>query len=218
MTDYRTVYSDATGEFEDKKSRFICTLSPCASEEEALAFIEAVRKKYRDAKHNCYAYIIGEKGELVRASDDGEPQKTAGAPMLSVLTGENLTNVVCTVTRYFGGTLLGTGGLIRAYTNATTAAVNNARIIEKKSGVLFNLTMSYNDSGKVQFYLQTSDIKILNTDYSDSVSFSVCIPTNDADTFKNKITDLTSGRATVEKKDDVRFFLLGSETVIEQSF
>ena len=115
---YKTVYRGSEGEIIEKKSRFIATVRLVESEEEALAFIEEMRKKYWNATHNCYAYVIGERRELVRCSDDGEPGGTAGRPMLDVLLGENLYNTAVVVTRYFGGTLLGTGGLVRAYSRA----------------------------------------------------------------------------------------------------
>ena len=112
---YKTVYVGDTAEIVEKKSRFIANLEHVESEEEALAYIETIRKKYWDARHNCYAYCIGKKQELKRCSDDGEPSQTAGKPMLDVLTGAGLCDTVVVVTRYFGGTLLGTGGLVRAY-------------------------------------------------------------------------------------------------------
>ena len=116
--DWLTLYNGGTGEIEEKKSRFIATLEPVSSEEEAVAVIAAVKKKYWDAKHNCSAFVIGDKGQITRCSDDGEPSGTAGRPMLDVLVGEHVTNVCAVVTRYFGGTLLGTGGLVRAYSAA----------------------------------------------------------------------------------------------------
>lgn len=112
---YKTVYEGGEGEIVEKKSRFIATVRPVETEEEALAFIEEMKKKYWDARHNCSAYVLGERQELMQCSDDGEPSQTAGKPMMDVLTGAGLTNVAVVVTRYFGGTLLGTGGLVRAY-------------------------------------------------------------------------------------------------------
>ena len=119
LSEYKAVYQGGEGEIVEKKSRFIATVIPAGSEEEVLAFIESVRKKYWDARHHCFAYVIGERNELQRCSDDGEPSGTAGKPMLEVLLGEEIHNVAVVVTRYFGGTLLGTGGLVRAYSAAT---------------------------------------------------------------------------------------------------
>ena len=131
---YRTVYQGGTGEIIEKKSRFIANILPVTTEDEALAFIERMRKTYWDARHNCSAYVIGFHPELQRCSDDGEPAKTAGRPMLDVLINEGLRNTAVVVTRYFGGTLLGTGGLVRAYTEAVKAGLANSIIIEKQFG------------------------------------------------------------------------------------
>ena len=126
---YKIIYKEGTGELVEKKSRFIAQIRPVKSEEEALAFVEETRKKYWDARHNCYAYIIKGEGATptARCSDDGEPSQTAGKPMLDVLMGEELIDVCAVVTRYFGGTLLGTGGLVRAYSGAVKEGLANAR-------------------------------------------------------------------------------------------
>ena len=127
LEEYRTVYEGGRGEIVEKKSRFIATVRPVKKEEEALAFIEEMRKKYWDATHNCFAYVIGERREIMRCSDDGEPGGTAGKPMLDVLLGEKLYNTAVVVTRYFGGTLLGTGGLVRAYSKAAQEGISASR-------------------------------------------------------------------------------------------
>ena len=123
---YKILYQGGTAEITEKKSRFIASLRPVQSEEEALLFLEETRKKYWDARHNCYAWIIGENGEQKRCSDDGEPSQTAGRPMLDVLEGEGICNACAVVTRYFGGTLLGTGGLVRAYSGAVQAGIKSS--------------------------------------------------------------------------------------------
>ena len=133
---YRVVYEGGEGEITEKKSRFIATVRPVESEEEATTFIAEMKKKYWDARHNCSAFVIGERQELNRCSDDGEPAQTAGRPMLDVLLKEGVTNVAVVVTRYFGGVLLGTGGLVRAYQAATQAGLAASRIIEKLPGHL----------------------------------------------------------------------------------
>ena len=130
---YRVLLAGGQGEYVEKKSRFIATLQKCESEEEAFLFIEKIKKKYWDARHNCYAFVIGAKGELARYSDDGEPGGTAGRPMLEVLNGEGIRNAAVVVTRYFGGVLLGTGGLVRAYTQAVKEGLKNSR--KKRSGL-----------------------------------------------------------------------------------
>ena len=131
LPEYRTIYRGGEDEIVEKKSRFIATVVPVNTEEEALEFVEKTRKKYWDARHNCFAYIIGERGQLQRCSDDGEPNGTAGKPMLDVLLGNELRNVAVVVTRYFGGTLLGTGGLVRAYSGAVKAGLDASMVITK---------------------------------------------------------------------------------------
>ena len=127
---YRVVYEGGEGEIVEKKSRFIATVRPVETEEEAVAFINEMKKKYWDARHNCSAFVIGSRQEVTRCSDDGEPAQTAGRPMLDVLLREGITNVAVVVTRYFGGVLLGTGGLVRAYQSATQAGLAASKLIE----------------------------------------------------------------------------------------
>ena len=147
---YRAVYEGGQGEIVEKKSRFIATVLPIETEEEALEFIAKMKKKYWDARHNCYAYVIGERQELQRCSDDGEPNGTAGRPMLDVLLHEDIHNTVVVVTRYFGGVLLGTGGLVRAYTKSTQLALENAGINEVNRYAVVLITCPYSLLGTVQ--------------------------------------------------------------------
>ena len=141
----KIIYKEGKGEIEEKKSRFIAHVYPVQSEEQAVSYINEVKKKYWDARHNCWAYSIGEKQPALRCSDDGEPSGTAGKPMLEVVTGQELHNVVAVVTRYFGGTLLGTGGLIRAYTKSTQEGIKESMVIEKCLGVMLSLTCDYTE-------------------------------------------------------------------------
>lgn len=143
MEQYKTVLEGGTGEIVEKKSRFIATVRPVKNEEEALAFLEEMRKKYWDARHNCYAYSIGKNREFTRCSDDGEPSGTAGRPMLDVILGEDIYNVAVVVTRYFGGVLLGTGGLVRAYSKAVQEGLAGSLVIEKKKGISLKVTTDY---------------------------------------------------------------------------
>ena len=149
IENYKTIYKGNEAEIIEKKSRFIATVRLVESEEEALTFLEEMRKKYWNATHNCFAYTIGERQEIVRASDDGEPSGTAGRPMLDVLLGEGLCNTAVVVTRYFGGTLLGTGGLVRAYSAATQAGLAASTIITKQYGTLLEIQTDYNGTGKM---------------------------------------------------------------------
>ncbi len=134
VLEYKILYEGGVGEIVEKKSRFIATTRPVETEEEAFGFIEEMKKKYWDATHNCSAFVLGERGEICRCSDDGEPSQTAGRPMLDVLLGEEIRNICVVVTRYFGGTLLGTGGLVRAYSGAVKAGLENSQNRNKASG------------------------------------------------------------------------------------
>ena len=145
---YRILLEGGQGEYVEKKSRFIATVRKCESEEEAVRFIEEMKKKYWDARHNCSAFVIGSRGELTRCSDDGEPSGTAGRPMLEVLTGEGIRNVAVVVTRYFGGVLLGTGGLVRAYTQAVKEGLKNSVVGCMRFGCKVEVTTDYNGIGE----------------------------------------------------------------------
>lgn len=172
---YKTVYEGGEGELVEKKSRFIATVRPVKTEEEANQFVEEMRKKYWDARHNCWAFILGERQEFKRCSDDGEPSQTAGKPMMDVLTGAGLTDVAVVVTRYFGGTLLGTGGLVRAYSGAVQEGLKNSTVITKYLGVKLSVTTDYNGVGKLQYLFGQKEIPILSADYTDKVVFTVLV-------------------------------------------
>ena len=176
LEQYRTVYQGGESEIVEKKSRFIATVRLVKTEEEALKFIEEIKKKYWDARHNCYAYVIGERKEFMRCSDDGEPQGTAGKPMLDVLLGEELYNIAVVVTRYFGGTLLGTGGLVRAYSKAVQEGLKNSILITKNHGVCLLVGIDYNGVGKLQYLFGQENLPILDSRYTESVEFEVLVP------------------------------------------
>ena len=144
VNNYKTVYRGGTAEIVEKKSRFIAHSAHVESEEEALAFIEQIKKQYWDARHNCYAYIIGDKGQVQRFSDDGEPQGTAGKPILDIIAATGLVNCLIIVTRYFGGVLLGTGGLIRAYQASAKAGLASSDVSAVCTGIKANITADYN--------------------------------------------------------------------------
>ena len=163
MEQYKTVLEGGTGEIVEKKSRFIATVRPVKNEEEALAFLEEMRKKYWDARHNCYAYSIGKNREFTRCSDDGEPSGTAGRPMLDVILGEDIYNVAVVVTRYFGGVLLGTGGLVRAYSKAVQEGLAGSIVIEKKKGISLKVTTDYTGIGRIQYIAGERQIPILDS-------------------------------------------------------
>ena len=173
---YKILYAGGENEIVEKKSRFIATLRPVNSEEEAAAFIAEMKKKYWDASHNCSAFTIGRNHELTRCSDDGEPAQTAGRPMLDVLLGEDIHNVCAVVTRYFGGTLLGTGGLVRAYSGAVKAGLSAACVVEKKRGFRMEVETAYGGVGKIQYLLGQAGITVLDSVYTDKVTYSLLVP------------------------------------------
>lgn len=214
VSEYRILYEGGSGEIVEKKSRFIATTRPVESEEEAISFIEEMKKKYWDATHNCSAYVIGERSEIMRCSDDGEPSQTAGRPMLDVLTGEGITNVCVVVTRYFGGTLLGTGGLVRAYSGAVQEGLRCSRVVTKRLADELEVKTDYTGVGKIQYLAAQEGITTLDSQYTDSVTFSFLVPIEQTDSFTAKITEGTNGRAEIAKKRSLYYGLLDKEIII----
>lgn len=216
LPEYKTVYEGGEDEIVEKKSRFIATVLPVQTEEEALAFIEKTKKKYWDARHNCFAYIIGERGQLQRCSDDGEPNGTAGKPMLDVLLGNELRNVVVVVTRYFGGTLLGTGGLVRAYSGAVKAGLEASVLITKIWGVKLHIDTDYTTFGKIQYILAQRELKILDTVYTDKVELEVLIPKTVLDIVMSTITEGTNAQAEMTPGEECYYAEIGgTPTILE---
>ena len=199
MDGRKILYKGGEGEIVEKKSRFIATLRPIASEEEAAQFLAEIRKKYWDARHHCSAFVLGERGDLTRCSDDGEPSGTAGRPMLDVLTGEGLTGCMAVVTRYFGGTLLGTGGLVRAYGGAVREGLKNCVLLTCIEGVRLVISSDYTDLGKIQYILGEEKATQENTEYTDRVTSTVLLPAADEERVRKKLTDATGGRCTIEE-------------------
>lgn len=213
----RTVYQGGVGEIVEKKSRFIATVRLVESEEEALEILEGARKKYWDATHNCFAYVIGERGETVRCSDDGEPSGTAGRPMLDVLLGEKLTNILVIVTRYFGGTLLGTGGLVRAYSKAVQEGIRNSRIIEQRYGVRMKIETDYNGIGKIQYLLAADHVPVLESRYTERVETEILLPKNEVGRMKAKLTESTNGKAKMQEEEELYYAVLDGEIICKDA-
>ena len=211
---YKTLLEGGTGEIVEKKSRFIANVRLAESEEEALAFIEEMKKKYWDARHNCYVYSVGTNREYTRCSDDGEPSGTAGRPMLDVILGEGLYNVVVVVTRYFGGVLLGTGGLVRAYSKAVQEGLKESRIIEKQYGISLEVTTDYTGIGKIQYIAGERKLPILDSEYTDKVILKLLVPAGDVGSVQKAITEGTNGRAGMQKEKDLYFAVLDGEVHI----
>ena len=214
LLEYKTIYKGGENEIIEKKSRFIATVIPAEDEETALAFIESMKKKYWNATHNCYAYVIGERSELQRCSDDGEPGGTAGRPMLDVLLGEKIHNVAVVVTRYFGGTLLGTGGLVRAYSSATKAGLEASTVITKIWGSKLLITTDYTGLGKIQYILGQKGIKILDSQYSDVVLLRVLVPKKELEDMKAELVEGTNGQVKLEVEAECYFAEAEGESVI----
>jgi uncharacterized YigZ family protein len=211
---YLTLFEGGEGVIIEKKSRFIATIAPVESVEEAEAFIEKMKKKYWDARHNCHAFTVGEDMPLSRCSDDGEPSGTAGKPMLEVLLGRELHNVAVVVTRYFGGTLLGTGGLVRAYTQAVQEGLSHCKIVEKCVGCLFVLDMEYTDLGKVQYQLAEMKIHTKDTVYGERVQMEILIPRGEMDQVVKKLTEATFGKIKIEQREETLFGMVDGELLI----
>ena len=214
MKTQKILYKGGEGELIEKKSRFIATTRPVESEEEALAFIAEMKKKYWDATHNCSAFVIGDRQQIQRCSDDGEPSQTAGKPMMDVLAGEGLHDVCAVVTRYFGGTLLGTGGLVRAYSGAVKEALLNCSVVEKKLGVQLEVTADYNSVGKIQYIAAQEGIDTLESRYSDKAEFDFLVPVAVKDSFQAKIPEGTNGRARIRTGKELYYGMNRGELIV----
>lgn len=192
---YTTLLHRGESEYEEKRSRFLGHASPCRSEEEALAFLEEMRKKYSDARHNVFAYLLAE-GNLMRYSDDAEPQGTAGMPVLDLLRKSGVTDAAVVVTRYFGGTLLGTGGLVRAYQAAAREAVKNAEIVTYREASLLSLRCDYGEYGRITALLPSFTCRLEQTAFTDAVEMQILLLKSQAAPFFEKIRESTAGRVT----------------------
>ncbi len=205
----KVLMKPGTAEVVEKKSRFIASMASVETPEEATAFIESVKKKYWDAKHNCSAYIIGRDGEYTRCNDDGEPAQTAGLPMLEVLLHSEVRNVVVVVTRYFGGTLLGTGGLIRAYGQTVKEALANSEIGEEVKGIMLTIKAEYTLLGKIQYTLAQRGVEIMDTIYESDVMLTIRFRSELLDAIEKELINVTSGK--IEICDRAECFYLQKE-------
>lgn len=202
LESYRTIKGSGEAFIIEKKSKFIATVYPVESPEEAEKYMIKLRKKYYDATHNCFAYQIGEKNEYQKSSDDGEPQGTAGKPILDVLKGEDIKNTLICVTRYFGGTLLGTGGLVRAYGKAAKEGLLAAGIVEKRRIRLYHIQMPYTLIGKVQYLLSEKQYTIRESIYLEEVTFIVEVLTSQEAHFIKWLNEQTNASVTITKGEE----------------
>lgn len=197
MSSYTTIQSETSAEIEEKKSRFIAHIAPVRTEEEALAFLERIRSEHRMARHNVYAYVL-RAGGRVRYSDDGEPSKTAGLPTLEAIQHARLTDVIVVVTRYFGGTLLGTGGLVRAYTQATKAAIEAAELLPISRCVNIRLQIPYALYDRVAHLTAQSGIKIADSSFTDTVELRLMMLEEMVDDASEKLQELVRDQGSME--------------------
>lgn len=202
---YTTVKEFGSAEIVEKKSRFIANVKPVISEDEAAAYIEEIKKKYWDARHNCYAYQLGERNQIQRYSDDGEPGGTAGMPILDVLRGKDIKSTIVVVTRYFGGTLLGTGGLVRAYSSAAKAGLEAAGLIERIPHIRQYFTVDYTMAGKVQYEVLNGGHILEDTVYTDKVEFVVLSERGEENKLRENIVNLTGNKAEMKKDENIVF-------------
>lgn len=200
MSEYATISGRSIAEIEEKKSRFIAHLAHVESEEEALSFLEEIRTEHRMARHNVYAYILRGEGasERIRYSDDGEPQKTAGLPTLQTLQHAGLTDIACVVTRYFGGTLLGTGGLVRAYTQATQSAIAKSERVTVSVCIDITLRIAYPLYDQMVRIAAECNAKTLDTQYADTVTLTLRMLDGTQELFLMKVTELCHGQEDID--------------------
>ena len=209
----KIVYKNGTDEIVEKKSRFIAHVYNVDSEEKAADIINGIKKKYWDARHNCYAYIL-RNGQIKRYSDDGEPQGTAGIPVLDVLQKAGIVDAVVVVTRYFGGTLLGTGGLIRAYQEASKKGLDKSEIIDAIEGVSAYIDTDYNNMGKIRYICEEERVTIEDIQYTEKVHMKLLIPKDDYVHFVHIITDRFSGNLEVIKEGEQKYSKVPSGEII----
>jgi uncharacterized YigZ family protein len=215
---YITVKEYGEASFEEKKSEFIGYAKRVNTEEEAKEFVNEIKSKHKQARHNCFAYVIGQNMGIQRYSDDGEPQGTAGIPILEVMKKSGITDCAVVVTRYFGGILLGAGGLTRAYTKAASMAVKEAGVIEKVDGLKLTVKIEYDLLGKVQYLCAKNSWHIEEIQYMDYVELFVFVETSSVEVMEKEITNLTSGKAEMVRSEEGIYFKEGDRLYNDKSF
>ena len=202
---YITIREYGEDSFIEKKSEFIGYAKRVENEEEAKAFVAEIKSKHKQARHNCWAYIIGENMGIQRYSDDGEPQGTAGIPILEVMKKADITDCAVVVTRYFGGVLLGTGGLIRAYQAAAKEGIKNSDVAQVCDGITAVITTDYNAYGKLQYICNDNNVDIIDTDFGANVTIKLAAEMSVCDTFEKKLMDTFAGNVALNDKENVKF-------------
>lgn len=213
---YFTVKDEVSSQFEEKKSVFIGNVKRIYTEEEARQFIDKIREEQREARHNVYAYVIGENMGIQRYSDDGEPQGTGGIPVLEVIKKNGITDTVVVVTRYFGGILLGKGGLVRAYSKGAAMAINDSGIVEKVKGSVLKIILEYDMLGKIQYLFEQNLWHIENIQYTDKVEILMYCPVNIIEEVRKNVVEVTSGKCEVIVEDEEYYFKMENRLFKEQ--
>ncbi len=204
---YKVLTKEGSGEIVEKKSRFIANVFKVESAAEAEEKIAEISKKYWDARHNCYAYVIGPNSEITKCSDNGEPSGTAGKPILEVINGSGITNILIIVTRYFGGVLLGTGGLVRAYTQSAQAGVANCEVGEMTYSQKLTLVVDYSKINTIQYYLGQKEISIHDSRYAADVQFDICVKESDVEGVKADLVSKCEGQIEIVEGEKGYFVL-----------
>lgn len=202
-TSYKTILEEAEGEIVEKKSRFICNLYHIENESQAAQIVESLKKKHYQARHVCHAYILNEDGKAIKYSDDGEPSGTAGRPMLDILAGRELTYTLACVTRYFGGVLLGTGGLVRAYSDALLDALENATIETMILKKQLAFSVDYQTIGKLKYSLSSYNANIINEEYGENINLLVGVCSENEESLRKYLTEITGGKVVLESREDI---------------
>lgn len=212
----KVILENKEAEIVEKKSRFISNVFYVDSEDIALEYLQNTKKKYYDAKHWCYAYIIGKDGSSLKSSDDGEPQGTAGHPMLDILKGMELTNVLAIVTRYFGGTLLGTGGLVRAYSEALKKSLVNINCTNIINGYKINFSINYDDYGKLEkainkFYRENNKVFEIKKEFTDNIKLEYLVVEEIFDKFNVDLINISKGEISLNKDNKLSYYIVGKD-------
>lgn len=212
--DVKICYSGGSGQIEEKKSVFIADVLPVHNEADATAFMDSIKKKYWDASHHCYAYVLKGIPEIKKFSDAGEPSGTAGKPILDVIEGNHLEDVMIIVTRYFGGTLLGTGGLVRAYQSAAKEGIKNSIILDKHEGELLTYVFDYDLYGKIQRFADKEDINILNPEFTDKIKIELAVDKSFSKNIIDKVEEMSAAKANLVERQDISFIIKDGKVII----
>lgn len=196
---YRTLYKNGKAELEISKSKFIASSFPIQTQQQAIDIVDEISELYKDATHNCYAYVISNSNLIEKFSDDGEPSGTAGLPILQIIKNKELTNTLIIVTRYFGGVKLGKGGLVRAYTNAALGAILDSKIAIMKKHSIYKLTINYSHKNIVDKVIKEQNLLVENSNYLDKISIEIAIEMDKEDHVLRRLIDATNGEVNIEK-------------------